>query len=377
MIRLLHTADLHLDAPFPALGEREVERRRDFLRTFERLVTLAIKSEVRLFLVAGDLFDRPQPDQATLGQVQAGLKRLVERGIVPVLLPGTHDTVRVPNSVFRRESFPGCIVLAQPQVDEPVCVELDGTSVFLYGFAYAGGSCDAALATMTRRPGKGLHIGLLHGSRTGSPEWQISRKDIPFDSAMVRGWQLDYLALGHYHGFELLEEDGRVLACYPGSPEGKRFGENGPRHAALVTVMAGRAEVEKCIVNSRRLEELTLDVAGCASHESLCEQVVRLSAPDMLLRLTLAGITEAPLQLDRVYETCRSHFFYLELIDRTRLFDSSLAARLAAEETVRGLFVRNLRAQIDQASGERRAVLEAAFREALVRFAHYGGGDSA
>lgn len=372
MIRLLHTADLHLDAPFPALAEQETERRRDFLKTFERLVTLAIKSEVRLFLVAGDLFDNPQPAAATLGQVQAGFRRLVERGILPVLLPGTHDSVRVTNAVYRREAFPGCVVLDRPLVEEPLRVAIDGTAVYLYGFAYGGGPSAPALASMTRRAGEGVHIGLLHGSRKGSPEWGLRDQDLPFDLATLQGWNLDYVALGHYHDFALIEADGRLLACYPGSPEGKRFGENGPRHAALVTVSSGRAEVERCVVNSRRLEEVRLDLSGCNSLGEVSRKIAALAAPDLLLRLTLHGIVEAPLALERLAAECRGLFFHLELVDATQLCDSDLARRLADEETVRGLFVRRLRTEIEVAEGDRRAVLELALREALVRFRLYG-----
>src|SRR5512133_2046117 len=100
MIRCLRTADLHLDARFPSLGKREGARRADFIKTFERLITLAIKNDVQLFLIAGDLFDTPHPDGAIVAKVQAELKRLCDRGIVPVLLPGTHDHVAVRDAVF-------------------------------------------------------------------------------------------------------------------------------------------------------------------------------------------------------------------------------------------------------------------------------------
>ena len=374
MLRILHTADLHLDAQFPSLGEKEAQRREDYLKTFERIITLAIKSEVHLALFAGDLFDSPRPSGQTIGRVQAGLKRLVDRGILPVLLPGTHDNLVSSEAVYRRSSFPGAVLLDAPQVEEPLAVTAGGQQVYLYGFAYRSSVSDQALGSMQRRPGEGLHIGLLHGSRQGSPEWDYRKKDLPFTLPGLKHWGLDYVALGHYHSYENLEEGGRIWACYPGSPEGKRFGENGPRHCALVTLDAGQVRVEAVPVQTRMLEERTLELSGCENMDAAVQAIAALANPHLLLRLTLGGIVEAPLALDQLQGRCGGEFFHLELLDRTRLFDSDFAKRIVAEETVRGLFVRRLQDRMAQATPAERLVLEEAFREVLVRFHAFEGG---
>ena len=372
MIKILHTADIHLDAPFPSLGEKEGARREDFFKTFDRLLTLAIKNEVHLFVVAGDLFDSPRPAAAAVSRVQAGLKRLADRGIVPVLLPGTHDSVATSDSVYRKNDFPGAILLDAPVVHEPVPLTVAGQPVFLYGFAYQNFLSDEALGSLVRRDGEGIHLGLLHGSRQGSPEWDYRKKDVPFTLPLLKKWGLDYVALGHYHNFELLEDDGRVLACYPGSPEGKRFRESGPRYCALVTLEPGCARVEKVATNTRVLEERTLDLSGCEDQRQAAEAIRAEGAEDLLLRLTLTGIVEAPLDLAALHAWCADTFFHLEFHDQTRLFDSDFARRIETEETVRGLFVRRARASMEQASPAERALAEAAFREVLVRFRYFG-----
>ncbi len=373
MLRILHTADLHLDAPFPSLKGQEIQRRADFLKTFERLITLAIKNEVHLFLVAGDLFDSPHPAPGTLGQVQAGLKRLADRGIVPVVLPGTHDNVVSADSVYRSNDFPGTIILQKPAVDDPVEVNAAGERVFLYGFAYRSSASEGCLEGMARRAGEGIHIGLLHGSREGSPEWEYRKKDLPFTLPLLKTWNLDYVALGHYHGFELLADGGRVYACYPGSPEGKRFGENGARHCALVSLEMGKATVEKLVVNTRLLEERALDLSGCETEEDAASAIAALGSPELLLRLSLTGIVEAPIDLERLAGRVRSEFFHLELRDETRLFDSDYAQRIAQEETIRGVFVRKARELAAHSGPEQRQRVEDAFREVLVRFRAFGG----
>lgn len=376
MIRILHTADLHLGAPLKQLGSHAEARREDFCRTFERLLTLAIKNEVHLFLVAGDLFDHPQPGTELIGRVQSGFKRLADRGITPVVIPGTHDNVVSADSVFRRHEFPGAVVLKDPAVEEPVSLTIQGERIFLYGFAYRSSASEDALTTMQRRCEEGIHIGLLHGSREGSPEWDYRKKDLPFTTPLLKTWDLDYVALGHYHDFDLINDAKRIWACYPGSPEGKRFGENGPRYCVRANITPRQVEVEKLECQSRILEAQSLDLSGCSGEQDAAEKIAALADNDLLLRLTLTGIVETPLDLNRLQGLTAQHFFYLELQDRTHLFDSAFARRIEEENTVRGLFVRRARERMAEASDEEKEIIELAFREVLVRFHAFGGGDA-
>ncbi|HKK02078.1 MAG TPA: hypothetical protein VJ955_07920, partial [Desulfuromonadales bacterium] len=66
---------------------------------------------------------------------------------------------------------------------------------------------------------------------------------------------------------------------------------------------------------------------------------------------------------------------HLELLDKTSLFDSGFASRIEQEETVRGVFVRQVRRLVAETPAERRAVVEEAFREVLVRFRAFGGDE--
>lgn len=373
-IRCLHTADLHLDAPFPAWGEKEALRRADLLKTFERIVNLAIKNDVQLLLISGDLFDSPHPEPSTVARVQSELRRLVERGITPVLLPGTHDPFAPKNSIYRRETFPG-IILSEAQLSEPVHLLLKGVNCYLYGFAYQSGKAEELLPSLQRRNLPGFHIGLLHGSRRGSPEWNYRHKDLPFDLTDLVALRLDYVALGHYHTFETLQdESGRTVAAYPGSPEGRRFGENGPRYCALVTLSAGGAQIEALEVNGRTLAEEEIDLSGIVTQEGAIAEIRRRAHPDLILRLRLTGTVEIPLALPTLQAACRDDFFWLELVDATRLYDSAYSRRIEHEETVRGLFVRRMRCLIEESPPERRPIVEEAFREVLARFTAAGGG---
>jgi DNA repair exonuclease SbcCD nuclease subunit len=373
-LRLLHTADLHLGAPLKGFGPLATERRRDLLTTFERIIELAVSREVDCLVVAGDLFDANRIDGETVGRVQKGFERLAGHGIPTVLIPGTHDNVVSRDALYRTRPF-AAKILMEPTVTEPLRLTLRGCETFFYGFAYRSDGSRDALATMKRRRSEGIHIGLLHGSLQGSPEWELRCKDLPFTPADLAALQLDYLALGHYHSYAPLEQGGRLIACYPGSPEGKKFGENGPRHVALVEVEPGTATLEKVEVQTRIVAEPVLDASLAADAAALEAELARLGRPDLIARVRLTGTVEEPLDLANLAGRLQGLFAGLELVDETDLYDSGFVRHIEREESIRGLFARKMAARLARASDESgRQVCREALRLAIARLA--GRGES-
>jgi DNA repair exonuclease SbcCD nuclease subunit len=88
MIKILHTADVHLGREFPLLREKGTEHRNQLLKTFERIIDLAINEKVSLLLIAGDLFDTNDVYGITIGKVLAALEKLQGKNIPVCILPG-------------------------------------------------------------------------------------------------------------------------------------------------------------------------------------------------------------------------------------------------------------------------------------------------
>src|SRR6478672_12544394 len=100
MLRLLHTADIHLGARHSDLGEQAAAQRERQFAAFSRSVDLAIDERVDLFLIAGDLFDSNTQPRRSVERVAAELRRLVAAKIRTVIIPGTHD-VYDRSSIYR------------------------------------------------------------------------------------------------------------------------------------------------------------------------------------------------------------------------------------------------------------------------------------
>ena len=103
MIKFLHTADLHLDAPFAALSpEQAAARRQEQRELLTELAEVANTHDCDLVLLAGDLFDSAGASDETL----LALRRALASIRAPVFIsPGNHDCL-LPGSAYLTERWP-------------------------------------------------------------------------------------------------------------------------------------------------------------------------------------------------------------------------------------------------------------------------------
>ena len=105
MLRLLHTADVHLGARHADLGEQAAAQRERQFAAFRRDRRPRLAEKVDLVLIAGDLFDSNTQPRRSVERVAAELKRLVDARIRMVIIPGTHD-VYDRASIYRAYDLP-------------------------------------------------------------------------------------------------------------------------------------------------------------------------------------------------------------------------------------------------------------------------------
>jgi DNA repair exonuclease SbcCD nuclease subunit len=372
-IRILHLADLHLGVAFPSMEEHGPERSRDFLGAFQRAMELAASPErpVDLVAIAGDLFDTHDPDEGLVFQVESCLERLSKAGIPVALVPGTHDAYSYRRSVYRRLRLPeNAYLLASPTLSPGPRLTIRDETVQLYGIAYDPAVSLRPLSEFARSGVADYHVGILHGALQDNPSWKIRPSDLPVDRSEIGASGLDYLALGHYHNFTEIREGGTV-AVYPGTLEGRRFGEDGARNLLLATLSRGTVSLERKPWNTRTLSQVTIDFTGGAVHDEkrLLERISAFAGEREIVRALLTGAADFAFEADRVWSVIRDRFFHLELDDRTYLMDTALLERYKDETTIRGAFVRRTLGRLAQAaSTEEKETATLALRLGLAEF---------
>ena len=346
-MKILHAADLHLDSPFRGLAAEEARQRRQESRRLPgRLRDLANDSGAELVLLSGDLFDGENVYRDTLEQLKEALGAI---RCPVVIAPGNHDPYH-PGSPYAKEGWPENVrIFTSPR---PQALELAGCTV--YGAAFtAPRREDGPLAGFSAPADGKLRLMCLHGDLSpGSPYGPVSREEIAASG-------LHYLALGHVHQFSGLQRAGGTYYAYPGCPEGRGFDELGEKGVLLGTVEEGRTALAFVPLAGRRYEILTVCVTDREPAEAV-EEAVASCRPQDLLRVVLTGETgERGAEVKALEERFAGRFAHLELVDDTRV-GGDIWAR-AGEDSLRGLFLRQLRAQYDAAGSEeeRRAVTAA------------------
>ena len=351
MAKVLHAADFHLDSAFRALPEEQARLRRQESRELPgRLVDWANDHGARLMLLAGDLFDSDQLYSQTAQMLAQALSRF--RGTV-VIAPGNHDWLSAA-SPYRQPIWPNNVhIFLGRGIERLALPELQCT---VYGAAFTAPECptDSVLPGF-RVPQDGLiHIGLLHGDVTTSDS-----RYRPIRAADIAGSGLDYLALGHVHSCSGVLTAGAVPYAYCGCIEGRGFDELGERGFLFGEVGAGTADLRFVPFARRRYCIAQVDVTDGDALTAL-ERTLPHDTEQDIYRLRLTGTPEQPPRLSLLEEALSGRFFALQLRDETTvrrdLWDK------CGEDTLRGLFLQELRRQYDAAPDDaaRRRIEQAA-----------------
>ena len=369
-MKLLHASDFHLDSSLSGLSpEKSALRRRELREIPARLARLAKDEGVDLVLLPGDLFDGARVYPET---VRALAQALGDMAVPVFIAPGNHDWYH-EKSPYAAALWPDNVyIFTEPELRG---VELPSLNCVVHGCAFTAPHREDDPLAGFRAPQDGkLHLLCVHG------EVGIAGNYAPIDPKSLENSGAAYAALGHIHAAGS-GKAGRILWAYPGCPEGRGFDELGPKGALIVSfdepAQLGIASLDGPAMASvdpvaakfvpvckrqYRMESVSVD--------SFTDCMPQGESPD-LVRFLLTGESRFTPDLAALTDQAAPHFFHVELRDHTTL-PSNLWAR-AEEDSLTGLFLREMRARLDGAGEEERDKLLLAARFGLA--ALEGGED--
>ncbi|MDT7572134.1 MAG: repair protein SbcD/Mre11 [Actinomycetota bacterium] len=244
-MRLLHTSDWHLGRSLHRSDLRDAQAAH-----LDHLVEVVRSERVDAVLVAGDVFDRAVPPVDAVALYDDALVRLREAGARVVVTSGNHDSASRLGVGARLVDAAGVHVRTRPQdCGAPVLMADEHGAVAVYGLPYLepdavrtvlppdpdgaaevprghagvlGRAMACVRADLSRRSARS--VVLAHAWVTGG-ELSDSERDIrvggvgDVSAALFDG--IDYTALGHLHGAQVLRPGLR----YSGSPLAFSFAE--------------------------------------------------------------------------------------------------------------------------------------------------------
>ncbi len=337
MLKILHFADAHIDMvaqgrqdPVSGLPIRVL----DFLKALDTIIDTAIAEKVDLVLFAGDAYKDRTPSPTYQREWGRRMMRLSEAGIPTLLLVGNHDlppatgrahtlqefeTLQVPHvHVVARPCFlrPGDLenlplqVIALPWVSRSglmAALQLSGVRPSDV-YAEIGSRLNELVQSWLDEANPHLPIILAAHASVQSAQYGAERSvmlgnDVVLPGSMVRDTRLDYVALGHIHKAQNLNEGLHPPVIYPGSIERVDFGEaEDDKFFVIAEIEKGKVTVSWRRLEGRRFIDrfVTID-----TDKHLMQQVLAALPPvselkDAVVRLVIEYPRELEPLLDEV-----------------------------------------------------------------------------
>jgi exonuclease SbcD len=228
-LKILHTADVHLDCDSYGKVEQRQAHRALYHHCFETIIARAMAAEVDMLLIAGDLFDHNRVPDETIAFVQEQLRRL-QRPVV--ILPGNHDCLYT-HAIYDRHNFNAACNNIQVITElHGQVIEFPDLDLVVWGRAMEEHTPDFhPLAHIPTRHDQRWHIAMAHGFFYGTRQQPDRSSPIFADEIRDTGW--DYVALGHQHVLTDVSQ-GQVTAYYSGAPLVNWTGETPNGHIVLL-----------------------------------------------------------------------------------------------------------------------------------------------
>lgn len=395
MVKLIHTADLHLDSAFRSRFTKEEaeNRRQKQLMAWKELLSFAVEKKVQGILIAGDLFDSPVVSHGTMDFFLSTIAEHPE--ISFFYLRGNHDT---ENTFRYQENLPKNLFLFSERGkkyrlnDRLLLAGVEyGTKDISFGenegaTQGAGQAAEQGVGQETVHGAEALskneteseeeskflklkeedcNILLLHGALyQGSAKGDAVQGEEGIFLKNLEKLPLSYIALGHIHKGGEGKLNNGALWAYPGCLQGRGFDEEGERGFLYLKVEEEKKEIHKEFVPIKQGEfrileiELLEDEGTLACLKKIEEEMEKagISKEDSL-RIILKGKKglEQERNLRYLQLQLQDRVFFLEIQDESELSWNREEAMM--EKSLKGEFLRVLAAADNLSKEEQEEII--------------------
>lgn len=338
MIKILHSADWHMDAPLRGFSPQQRQTlRQQMLRLPGMIADLCIREGCDLVLLAGDVFD----GDYTREGYEAVYRALARMGVPVFISPGNHDPYR-ENSPWVREPWPENVrIFTKPELQS---FRIPQLQCRVYGAAFTGMDCPGLLAGFQARCDEPHALLVVHGDPTAA-----ASPYNPITPAQIRDAGVDYAALGHIHAGGQFAA-GAAVCAWPGCPMGHGFDETGPK-GVLIAEISDAVRLRFAPLDVPRFYEERIDVGS----DPAAAIAAALPKERDFCRLRLVGETNADMaQILRQFANYPNLTLLDETVAAVDLWEN------AGSDSFEGVFFRILRDAARAETGENRQTLELA-----------------
>ena len=373
MIRLLHFADAHIDMARQGRHDPETGlplRVLDFLKSLDAIVDAALEERVDLVIFAGDAYRDRSPAPTYQREWGKRMMRLSGAGIQTVLVIGNHDVSPATGRAHTLQEYdtlkvPHIHVISRPCLLGPQ--DLNGLPVQLIGIPWltrsgwmASVETDSAntenMDDILEEKLTGIiesylnqlepdlpailtsHVS-VQGASYGNERSVMLGRDLVLPASLVKDARLNYVALGHIHKAQNLNEGSLPPVIYPGSIERLDFGEIDDRKSFVIAELEKGAEprIDWRELPGRQFIDLAVEITSAKGVQD--KIMAALPSPEAMKEAIVRLVLSYPRGMEALMDEpairqAAADAFEFHLIRRPRM---QVRLRLSADQSVAAL----------------------------------------
>jgi len=320
-MKFLHFADVHLGMENygrldPSTGLHT--RLKDFIKCFSFAIDIALEEKVDLVIFAGDAYKNSNPNPTHQREFARQIYRLSEAEIPVVMINGNHDNPvsfgkATSLDIYDTLNVSGVRIITELELlnieTKTGPVQVFGLpwptkNLFLDKEEYKNFTDEEITKEIQKRASEKIrafarmmkpripaifaaHLAAAEATYSGSERSAMIGRDPVFSTQVLAQKEFNYVALGHIHKFQDLNQDNHPPVVYSGSIERINFGEEKEdKGFCLVNIEKGKTSYEFIPVPARRF--ITIDVTISEEQDptnTLIREIEKYNLSEAIVRI--------------------------------------------------------------------------------------------
>ena len=335
-MNFVHIADMHFDTPFTALNQKDLgnQRRLEQREAFRRIIEFIKQNEIGHLFISGDFYEHEYVKQSTIEYINNLFSEIPDTKIY--MVAGNHDP-KIKNSYYSKYKWNDNVIIFGEEVQK---IAEDEVEIYGFGFDNFYMQNSQIQEIQIENPNK-INILLTHASLDASS--QEERLYNPIRKKDLESLGFDYIALGHIHK-PYYQEEPNQRVVYPGSTISLGFDELGP-HGMIVGEIDKNKKLQIAFVpvDKKEFVVTSLPMDKIMSQEELIEVIQKQEwKENAYYKIELVGGRNFEINPSEILKLLEIPNI-MKIKDKTKIKQD--LEKIAKEESLRGIFVRNLLAQ--------------------------------
>ena len=360
-IKVMHCADIHFDAPFKDVDEKQSKINKEELKeVFSNIINLCKEKNVDIFLLAGDIFDNLTIDKSTLSFIEDSFNKI--ENIDVFISPGNHDPYMM-NSFYNLINWPDNVHIFSGALEK---FYIERLNLNVWGAAFNNRYERQSLLKDFSYKDDKRNIMVIHGEISSGNENEYN----PITVEEIEKSGMNYIALGHRHAFSGIKKAGRTYYAYSGCPQGRGFDELGDKGVVYGEINKDYSKFEFIKTSIRNYEEVNIDISMSKTYQDIKELIISSISENAreknFYKIILNGELSNDFNLDEdvITEYIKDSFYFVKVVDKTRI-EINIEDALRGK-SVKSIFAKKLLKRLEECENEEeREIIELALKSGL------------